>query len=266
MSRGIRILVPTSERKRSGGSAAFTFAEAQEDAALNRFPSLSDDKAQVFGAFLAAINGQGHAADVLRLEGERLDEVVQLNLDARHGPLRAVHERDVGPLFSSLDAEALDGSARRHLRNRLLVICPLLGVLSPMDWVPHYRCPLGAKIPGLGSLHAYWKPRVTTTLNRLCKGQEVVSFLPKRLEALWDPSKRVAPMIQVNFMRRREDGKLISEHAGGRRVAGEMIHWMLREDIQDPTELRGFRATTGFVHDPSLDEECEGLRQWTFVR
>lgn len=261
----IRFLVSISERKQAGGVPAYDFEGAQEDRALNRFPSLTEPRRRVLDAFLASINGHGHASQVLGLKETQLEKAVAMNLAMRDAPLMPVLERFQGPLFSALRDEEWNGGARRRLRERLLVVCPLLGLLAPGDWVPAYRCPVGAQIPGFGSLHGYWKPLITETLGRLCRGQRVFTFLPSRLEALWQPRPASVDFVRVHFQRRKGEG-FVHDHAGSGREAGGLIRWMLLEDVREVEAVCEWRSSSGHVFCPERSQLKEGERRLVFVR
>lgn len=261
----VRILVASSERKRRGGARVYTFEEAQAERSTNRFNSLTDHRRQAISGFLAAINGQGHSGEVLRAQGPILEEAKRLNLGLRHSPLLPVIEREVGPLFRALDAGSLPRRATRRLKERLMVVCPLLGVLAPTDLVPEYRCPVAAKIPGseFGSLHNFWKPRLSPLLDRLCRGRLVFCFLPGRLRALWRP-RRPSQVVTVRFMR-RSGGRDISEHAGGARATGELVRYLLVNDVSGIEDLHGFCSSADHRFEGTEEEEGGAVRL-RFVR
>ena len=261
-----RILVPSSERKRSGGSCAYNFSEAQGERALNRFSSLTAVRRKVLQTFLHALNGAGYAAEVLRLKGRALQQATAKNLEFPTGPLMGVLQREHGPLFLALDAPSLDASATRRLRNDLVVVCPLLGLLAPNDQVPEYRCAVGAQIPGFGSLHALWKPHLSTALDRLGRGRRVYSFLPARLQALWAQSNTAAEMVQVVFARVKADGRLQADHAASQGLAGEMIRVILNAQHTSPEDLSSFRSSAGHQLRPELCKALGRDRTLVFVR
>jgi cytoplasmic iron level regulating protein YaaA (DUF328/UPF0246 family) len=261
----VRILAPSSERKQAGGSMAFSFDEAQRDRGMNRYSSLTLARRTAVRAFIEAVNGAGFAAQVLRLKGEALDEAHGMNLNFRRSPLMTVVEREVGPLYKALDARSLGAQERRRLREDLVVVCPLLGLLGPFDLVPLYRCPVGAQIPGFGSLHGWWKQHLSPTLNRLCRERTVLSFLPARLRALWNCDGRCDSMVEVSFARRRGD-RVLPENAGSARAAGEMARHVIVNELGSPHDLRGFRTTAGHAWseaDSSVDGKHHRL---VFVR
>ncbi|NRA98138.1 MAG: peroxide stress protein YaaA [Planctomycetes bacterium] len=260
----IRILVAASDRKRAGGAQTYSFREAQEERAWNRFPSITSARDEAVREFLSAINGQGHGEEVLRLAGGRLARATQKNLAFRHGGLLPVLERERGPLFSAL--EALPPGVTRRLMDDMIVVCPLLGILAPTDMVPEYRCPVGAQIPGWGSLHTHWKKHLGPVLTRLCRNRRVFSFLPNRLRALWAPGGSVGEFITIQFATRRNDGGLRIENAGAGKLAGAMIRAMFDEDLTDPSRLQAWQGYSGHAYSAVHSERSEGRWSMVFVR
>ena len=261
----IRILAPASDRKQAGGSVAFSFDEAQRDRGMNRYSSLTLARRTATRAFLDAVNGAGYAGRVLRLEGEALDEAQAINLNFRRSPLMTVVEREIGPLYKALEAGSLAPHEMRRLREDMVIVCPLLGLLGPFDLVPLYRCPVGAQVPGFGSLHAWWKQHLSPTLNRLCRERTVLSFLPARLRALWSCDGRCDSMVEVRFARRRDD-RILPENAGSARAAGEMVRHVITNDIRLPGELRDFRTTAGHTWCEAESSVSEKHHTLVFVR
>ncbi len=261
-----RILVPSSERKRAGGVRVRDFRAAQLDRAANRFASLNKERMQALDTFLHALNGAGHAREVLRLNGALLDKAVRMNLAFREAPLLDVLQREHGPLFAALDAPSLDSAARRRLRNEMVLVCPLLGLLSPADEVPEYRCPIGAQIPGFGSLHAFWKPRISPVLDRLARGRRIWSFLPARLQALWTQSGTSAEIVHVLFMRTSKSGRALADHAGAQRLAGELSRVLLASATTSPADLTGWTSTEGHHLREDLSRQQGNVRTLVFAR
>lgn len=213
--------------------------------------------------FLSAINGQGHGKEVLRLAGDRLKRATEKNLGFHHSGLLTVLERERGPLFSGLGE--VDAALARRLQD-MIVVCPLLGILAPTDMVPEYRCPVGAQIPGWGSLHTHWKKHLGPVLNRLCRNRRVFSFLPNRLRALWTPGAAVEEFVTIQFATRRSDGGLRIENAGAGKLAGAMIRAMFDDDLTEPSQLQSWRGPYGHAYSAVHSARAEGRWSMVFVR
>jgi len=263
-----RILIPTSDRKRTGGNQTLRFREAQDEREWNRYPSLGPARQEAVRVFLSAINGQGYAEQVLRLKGRRLDEATATNLRFPNGALMSVAERESGPLFRALDFESLDATTKKRMSEELMVLCPLLGLLAPTDLVPDYRCPVGAQIPEstFGSMHVYWKKHLTPALNRLCRNRRVFSFLPSRMRALWTPAASVTEIVTIQFATRRSDDALRVENAGAGKLAGAMIRAMFEDGLQDPNRLLGWQSPSGHAYSAVHSERETGRWNMVFVR
>ena len=241
----VRLLIPTSGRKRPGGDPKVGFVAAQAGAASNRFRSLTSHRLDAIRALRRAVNGQNHADVVLRKTGSRLEEATQTVLDMMSSPVRPAIERELGPLFLALDVGSLQPDARRKLDRVAVLVCPLMGVMATKDLVPNYFCPVGAQIPTWGSLHTHWKERLKPVLDRLCRKHDVVSFLPSRLQSLWTPTPGIKSFWTVQCLRSGPDGGVHTDHAGQRRVSGEMIRFLLLEGDMDPMSLKDFRSSLG---------------------
>src|SRR5262245_27704021 len=108
----IRVLVPSSAKKRPGGTRAYSYREAQKERAFNRYSSLGAARVEVLDAFLSAINGKGHAARVLRLSGSSLENASTLNHRFACAPTLPALLREGGPLFDALVPEEVrEGAA-----------------------------------------------------------------------------------------------------------------------------------------------------------
>lgn len=261
-----RFLVPSSDRKKTGGTRSLNFREAQEERDSNRYYSLTNPRERALRRFLSSVNGEGHGAEVLRMSGQRLEKAVSTNLAFPRNPVMPVLERDDGPLFRALGYDTLSIDGQKRMREEVLVVCPLLGLLAPMDLVPEYRCPVGAQIPGWGSLHSYWKPILSPLLNRLCRGRLVLSFLPGRLRALWVKARRSLGVVHVRFARRRADGTLLAESAGSGRVTGELIRYVIERGVTDAAELRTYKTSAGHTFSFVHSDVKEGEQNLVFVR
>jgi len=262
----LRLFIPTSERKRSGGCPEQAFGHVQHNRNDNRFLSLSEPRLKAVRALMHAVNGQGHGEVVLRRSGKRLVEATAINLRILTSPVMPAIHREDGPLFTALNYEGLSEEARVLLGRSAILFCPLLGVLSPFDKVPDYRCPVAAQIPNWGSLHQYWKEPVRPVLDRACRSRDVVSFLPSRLAALWTPHRSVRSFTSIQFAQERPDGSLHPEHAGHGGLSGEMIRFLLTKGSGRVESLKKFRSEEGHVYAQSKSEVRGESDTWIFVR
>lgn len=261
----MRILVPTSERKNRGGTLGCRFHEVQSDRNHNRFVSLTRPRRIAIQALVESVNGHGHAEQVLRRSGARLETAQSINLQISCSSVMPAIERESGPLFAALDHKSLDPKSRALFERSALLFCPLMGVLAPSDQVPDYRCPVGAQIPGWGSLHRFWKPALKPVLDRACRGRHVISLLPGRLSALWAPSPGVASYTTVQFLQKSVSGRVRPEHAGHGGLSGELIRFLVSQGGRAES-LRKFKSSQGHVYSEASSTEEGGRRNIVFTR
>ncbi len=232
---------------------------------MTRLQAIRETRELVLDAFKTAMQNPNLAMRALGTVGAALNESRKINLRFDHAP-RGTPWESLDPLCrASLAWEGLGDRGRDWLDERALFLCPLLGVVTAMERIPDYRCPPGAKLPEIGSVHRFWKAAVSSTLNRLTKHENVVSFLPKRMNALWDADDTPRDVRVVRFAR-RDRGTLNGETAAVPRLTGEALRWLVAGGTPSMERLRDFTSSLGHRHDPSLAAEESGYPLMVFVR
>jgi hypothetical protein len=213
-------------------------------------------------AFRSAMAGARDAQAILGLVGPPFQEALAINRAFDDSPLMTVLERNAPAFLAGL--RGLSAQAARRLGREVVFICPLLGVLRPGDLVPDYRCPAGADLPKIGSLHRFWKGPVTATLNRVLKGAQVLSFLPARLNALWEPDGREAGITILRFSRLSGD-RCLGETAAVPRLSAEALRHVLEADGRASHDLMRFRSHDGHAYAAIHSENRGRVRCLNFV-
>jgi cytoplasmic iron level regulating protein YaaA (DUF328/UPF0246 family) len=265
LATSLRILVPLSDRKKPGGREGAALGTARPST-LWSFRSLNPARRKALAAFRAAMSQQTSALKVLGLKAEAFREAYAVNRAFDRSRLTSALERCNGTFAEALRHAELAAVERRRIEARVLFVCPLFGVLAPEDRVPDFRCPEGAKLPEVGSLHRHWKPEVTKFLNRVLKGKHVISFLPTRLGALWEPDGAAASVTVVRFGRRGPGGRPRGETAAAPGLCGEALRFVVEDDVQTPAEFFTFASSLGHVHAPAFTSDEDGFRVQWFMR
>jgi cytoplasmic iron level regulating protein YaaA (DUF328/UPF0246 family) len=261
----LRILVPLSDRKKPGGREGATLSTARASN-LWSFRTLSEARLAALDAFRAAMAQQATALKTLGMKDPAFREAYAINRALDRSRLATALERCNGTFAETLRPKELPEKLRRRLDARIMFVCPLLGVLAPCDRLPDYRCPEGAKLPGVGSLHKHWKPEVTAFLNRVLRGKHVISFLPTRLAALWEPDGRAASIASVRFGRKSEKRAVRGETAAAPGLVGEALRFVLEHDVETPAQFARFESSLGHAHAPSHDGKDGAVDVVWFVR
>jgi cytoplasmic iron level regulating protein YaaA (DUF328/UPF0246 family) len=263
VSQIVRILLPFAECKVPGGRKGATL-KTRHGALNGCFKPILRKRIEAVQAFRAAMNGGREAHNVMGLTGEPFQEALAINRGFDTTPLSTVLERNGRAFVSALVSPTLSAAAQRRLKADVLFLCPLLGLLRPDDLVPDYRCPVGADLPKIGSLHRFWKAAVTAALNRILKGAHVFSFLPTRLSALWEPDGREAGISVLRFSRTSGE-RCVGETAGVPRLSGEALRHILENDVRSGADVLRFRSSQGHSYSAGHSQQQGGVRSLNFV-
>jgi hypothetical protein len=262
VSQPVRILLPFAECKVPGGRKGATL---KNHSLLNGcLKPLMLKRVEALQAFRSAMNGGREAQAVLGLSGAPFQEALAINRGFECSCLAPVLERSPHAFVGALARPTLSAGARRKLERDVLFICPLLGLLRADDQVPDYRCPVGAHLPKIGSLHRFWKATVTASLHRLLKGAHVFSFLPARLGALWEPDGREASITVLRFSR-LSGGRCVGETASVPRLSGEAVRYILETEARSATDVTRFKSSDGHAYSATQSEDEAPVRSLTFV-
>jgi Peroxide stress protein YaaA len=263
VSQPVRILLSFAEAKAPGGRKGVTLGTRQ--GLLNGcFKAMMLKRTEALQAFRSAMNGGREAQAVLGLKGQPFQDALAINRGFDSTSLADVLERSPHAFLDALTKPPLSAAVGRRLHRDVLFVCPLLGLLRPGDQVPDYRCPVGAQLPRIGSLHRFWKETVTAALNRLLKGAQVFSFLPARLSALWEPDGREAGIAVLRFSR-LSGGRCVGETASVPRLSGEAVRYILENEVGSGNELMRFRSSRGHAYSASHSEDAGPVRHLNFV-
>ncbi len=153
----MRVLLPPSETKRSGGRPA------PLDPGRLALPSLASRREEVIDALVALAADEDEAARLLKLSARQRGEIAH-NRTLRAGPTLPAVDRYTGVLFDALDAASLDASARRWLGDRVLIHSAPFGPVGALDPIPAYRLSAGTALPGVPPLRRHWADAVGEAL------------------------------------------------------------------------------------------------------
>lgn len=184
------ILLPPSEGKtapETGGPV---------DLARLWLPGLAPARRRVLNRLVAMCrrgSARGIAASLGTLGlGASLHGEIVRNAGLAGAPAAPAAEVYTGVLYEALDAATLGGGARAWLDERAVVFSGLWGVLRLSDRVPAYRCPVGASLPQIGGLTAYWRKALGPALDRAAADGPVLDLRSGAYAAMWTPTGPLA--------------------------------------------------------------------------
>ncbi|MDQ0613185.1 cytoplasmic iron level regulating protein YaaA (DUF328/UPF0246 family) [Microbacterium sp. W4I4] len=153
----MKILLPPSETKRTGG------AGAPLDLAALALPSLGEQREQLAAALVALSADPVEAQRVLKLSDRQAGDV-EHNRMLRSAPTMPAIDRYTGVLYDALDAPNLDRSARRWLGEHVLIHSAPFGPVGALDAIPAYRFAAGTSLAGIPPLRRHWAEATSRAL------------------------------------------------------------------------------------------------------
>ena len=207
------ILLPPSEGK----------ARPQQGAPVDldalAFPQLRPQRERLLDVLGRVASGNRKRA--LTALGLSEGQAGDLELDAalRESPAAPAAEVYTGVLYERLRLPELDAGGR------VLIASALWGFVAPEDRIPAYRLSIGAKLPRLAGLAAWWRPHLSSALPD--EPGLVVDMRSGGYAAAWRP--RRATLLPVRAF--TPEGKVVSHMA--KRVRGDVARVLL-ESGSDP--------------------------------
>jgi cytoplasmic iron level regulating protein YaaA (DUF328/UPF0246 family) len=145
----MKILLPPSETKRSGG------AGAPVDVSSLALPALNAYRNVVIDALVELAHDDEASRRVLKLSPRQAGDIEHNRL-LRSAPTMPAVDRYTGVLFDALDASSLTASSRRWLGEHVWVHSAPFGPVSAVDAIPMYRLAAGTSLPGVPPLRRHW--------------------------------------------------------------------------------------------------------------
>jgi cytoplasmic iron level regulating protein YaaA (DUF328/UPF0246 family) len=178
----VLILLPPSEGKTGGGRGR------PLDLATLSFPELTGARTRVLDA-LTDLCRTPEAASVLGLGPTQAGEIA-LNASLRTAPTRPASALYTGVVYEALGLDTMPAAATAWLRRTTVIFSGLWGAVRLGDRIPAYRCAVGANLPGLGGLGAFWRREMTDTLTRAAGDQLVMDLRSGAYASMWTPPGR----------------------------------------------------------------------------
>ncbi len=163
---------------------------------------------------LSAFSADPDAARVLGLGPEnRANLTTNLALDT--SPCAASRRVFTGVLFEAADLEGLTARESMLAREHVRIFSGLFGVLGIEDPIPDHRLPMGARLPGIGSLAPFWRSQLSPALEN-DTGDDVVIDLRS------GSYRSACPAPWASLLRVR-----VVREAAGRRmtISHDAKHW-----------------------------------------
>lgn len=218
----MRILLPPSETKRSGGGkSVLTLTEFAE-------PELNPARDAVLTQLAALASKPRAAAKILKLSAKQLD-YLEDDMHLRDSPTMPAVERYTGVLYDALDAPSLGSSQREWLNRHVQIQSSLFGRVSATDFIPTYRLSASTALPGLKiarkpcSLKNFWQSAHREATRATARKHFVLDLRSKDYVSL-DPSAGTSGEVNwINIVARAEDGVVRALNHFNKAAKGRLV-------------------------------------------
>jgi cytoplasmic iron level regulating protein YaaA (DUF328/UPF0246 family) len=161
-----------------------------------------------------------------------------------------------GDVYTGLDAYTIAPLKVEELQCKLRILSGLYGLLKPLDLIQAYRLEMGTKLP-IGeakNLYEFWKPIITTALNKqLHQGELFVNLASNEYFAAIDVKKLKVPVVTPDF-KDYKDGKLKIISFFAKKARGMMVRYILDSNAKTIDDLKGFHYG-GYEFDAKLSKD-----------
>lgn len=249
----MKILLPPSETKRTGGDSAFDPASLAFDAELR------EARDRVRAALEELSRGDADvAAKALKL-GVKNRRELEYNLELGMSGAMAAIDRYTGVLYDALDVSSLDQAERAWVDEHVFVQSALFGLVSAGDRIPAYRLSASTRLPALGApLKRVWTDAHSSVILR--ERSERRAERAERVEVSQDlildlRSKdyaALAPLPQgvgwyLEVTQRGDDGELRALNHFNKAAKGDLVRRLARSraNIDTVEELLSWSNAEG---------------------
>jgi cytoplasmic iron level regulating protein YaaA (DUF328/UPF0246 family) len=236
VSAAVLVLLPPSEGKAPAPAGA-----PPVDLAALSHPSLTAKRERLLTVLTKVAGGQPRRAlAALGLSAGQADEL-ERDRDLLGAPAAPAADVYTGVLYQHLDLATLSPAARARAAERLLVASALWGVVRLDDRIPAYRLSMGAKLPRVGGLAAYWRPALAKALP---DDALVVDLRSQTYASAWRPAHGTVVEVRA-FVETGGTRKVITHMAKATRGDVARILAKARSVARDPEGVAGLVEAAG---------------------
>ena len=169
-----------------------------------------------------------------------------------------------GDVYTGLDVYSLPEDKIAALQSQLRILSGLYGLLRPLDLIQPYRLEMGTKMPvGVKkNLPAFWKEKVTQTLNQEMKeGEVLLNLASNEYFAAIDTKILNADIITPQF-KDFKNGQLKMISFFAKKARGMMARYVIDNEAKNLSDILGF-TTDGYQYS---EEHTQKAAHPVFIR
>ena len=172
--------------------------------------------------------------NIMKLKGELLNNTYKdiQNYDKlKYIPAISMY---YGVSFKELELEDYSEKSLKYLKNNLLILSALYGVLLAFDLVKKYRLDMTMSITDKG-LYNFWKKDVNDYISNILNKDEILLNLASSEFSKLIDNKKIS-MINIDF-KEEEDGTYKSISIYSKKARGKFLNYLVKNQVSNLEEI-----------------------------
>jgi hypothetical protein len=217
----VLILLPPSEGKAGGGDGP------PVDIGSLSWPELTPHRERVARVLTTMCQGNPVTARKRLGLSEALDDDRVANAELLESPTMAAGHRYAGVLHDALGYPTLSAAARKRADAAVIVFSGLWGATRPPDLIPAYRIGIGAHLPRLPGIPAFWRKPLSHALAEQVADAGAIDLRSGGYSTMFTPTAATAPRL-VDVRIAGPDGKRAAASYQSKVAKGRLARELLR--------------------------------------
>lgn len=192
---------------------------------------------------------------IMKIKGELLEETYSniINYDSL-SEIKAINLYN-GVAFKKLEIEQYTSKELEYLKNSLIILSAMYGVLNPFDNIKKYRLDMTMKISE-NSLYSFWSEKVTVYINELLSQDSekiLLNLASNEYSKMINKKSLNFKMITVDF-KEFKNGKYSSISSFSKQGRGMMLDYLIKNQITNIEDIKKF-SKEGYSFNSELSNE-----------
>ena len=189
--------------------------------------------------------------NIMKLKGELLNKTYKDIQD--YDKLKSIPAISMyyGVSFKELNLEDYSEKSLEYLKNNLLILSALYGVLLAFDLLKKYRLDMTMSIIDKG-LYNFWKKDINDYISNILSKDEVLLNLASGEFSKMIDSKKIS-IINVDFKEER-DGAYKSVSTYSKKARGQFLNYLVKNEIDNLEDIKKIKLE-GYSLNNTLSDE-----------
>ena len=189
--------------------------------------------------------------NIMKLKGELLNKTYKDIQDYDKLKFIPAISMYYGVSFKELNLEDYSEKSLEYLKNNLLILSALYGVLLAFDLVKKYRLDMTMSIIDKG-LYNFWKKDINDYISNILSKNEVLLNLASGEFSKLIDNKKIS-MINIDF-KEEKDGAYKSVSTYSKKARGQFLNYLIKNQIANLEDIKKIKLD-GYSLNKDLSDE-----------